>query len=283
MDPTHKTPVGAPFGWPRHFFDFDRTAAANADPSYIQRFVKFDLQSQLSMQKEWDGKNPLTLWLALLKRTQFPDETTALNELNKVNMKWSIADPEERWSDFISRLQRIQAIKPKNKPMTVLSDKAIVKAILSNFFIVSIWIECWPLYQDSEDIQGLIFEVKQRYNTWCARWQSASANVQNEQRITEIANLRDTATWDDLPKTWTSRPLIPVQSSEPGKSRRSVSSFKPSKKPRSINVPTLSVDAVNSFQTNERPRVPSPNHRIVVVARKSFIKNLNISMHNQYI
>ncbi|KAL0249102.1 hypothetical protein GEMRC1_004336 [Eukaryota sp. GEM-RC1] len=225
MDPNHKTPVGAPFGWPRHFFDFSRTAAAHADPSYIQRF-------------EWDGKNPLTLWLALLKRTQFPDETTALNELNKIKMKWSITDPEERWSDFISRLhrvlQRTQAIKPKNKPMTALPDKAIVKAILSNIGIVSIWIECWPLYQDSPDIQGLISDVKERYDTWCERWKSAPANVQNEQRIAEIAHLRDTATWEDLPKSWTSRPLIPVQSSEPGRSRRSASSSKPpSKKPRS--------------------------------------------------
>ncbi|KAL0238428.1 hypothetical protein GEMRC1_012901 [Eukaryota sp. GEM-RC1] len=48
-DPNHKPLVGAPFGWPRHFFDFVRTVAANDDPSYIQRFVKFDLQSQLLM------------------------------------------------------------------------------------------------------------------------------------------------------------------------------------------------------------------------------------------
>ncbi|KAL0248145.1 hypothetical protein GEMRC1_003381 [Eukaryota sp. GEM-RC1] len=223
MDPNHKTPVGAPFGWPRHFFDFSRTAAAHADPSYIQRFVKFDLQTQLSMQKEWDGKNPLTLWLALLKRTQFPDETTALNELNKIKMKWSITDPEERWSDFISRLhrvlQRTQAIKPKNKPMTALPDKAIVKAILSNIGIVSIWIECWPLYQDSPDIQGLISDVKERYDTWCERWKSAPANVQNEQRIAEIAHLRDTATWEDLPNLGL---LAPSSRSKP-----------PSKKPRS--------------------------------------------------
>ncbi|KAL0238345.1 hypothetical protein GEMRC1_012818 [Eukaryota sp. GEM-RC1] len=151
-------------------------------------------------------------------------------------MKWSIADSEERWSDFISRLHRVlqetQAIKPKNKPMTALPDKAIIKAILSNIGLLPIWIEFWPLFQDSHDIQGLIYEVKQRYDNWCKRWQSAPANVQNEQRIAEIANLRDTATWEDLPKSWTSRPLIPVQSSEPGKSRRSASSSKPSKKPR---------------------------------------------------
>ncbi|KAL0252225.1 hypothetical protein GEMRC1_001437 [Eukaryota sp. GEM-RC1] len=154
------------------------------------------------MSREWNGTTPLQLWIALLRRTQYTDVTVALNELNKIKGKWSINDPEERWGDFISRLhrvlQRTQAIKPKNKPMTAFPDKAIIKAILSNLGIVSIWIECWPLYQDSQDIQGLIFEVKDRYDTWCDRWQSAPANVQNEQRIAEIANLRDTATWEDL-------------------------------------------------------------------------------------
>ncbi|KAL0233067.1 hypothetical protein GEMRC1_011814 [Eukaryota sp. GEM-RC1] len=237
MDPNHKAPIGAPFGWPRHFFDLVRTAAQSADPSYVQRFVKFNIQTQLSMSREWNGTTPLQLWIALLRRTQYTDVTVALNELNKIKMKWSINDPEERWGDYINRLhrvlQRTQAILPKNeKVMTALSDKAIIKAIMANLGIVSIWLELWPAYQDSNDIQMLFYQVKQQYDNWCDRWKSSAASVQNEQRIAEIANLRGTATWEELPKSWTSRPLIPVQS-EPGKPRRTSSSVKPMKKSRS--------------------------------------------------
>ncbi|KAL0242637.1 hypothetical protein GEMRC1_005200 [Eukaryota sp. GEM-RC1] len=192
------------------------------------------------MSREWNGTTPLQLLIALLRHTQYTDVTVALNELNKIKMKWSINDPEERWGDYINRLhrvlQRTQAILPKNeKVMTALSDKAIIKAILANLGIVSIWLDLWPAYQDSNDIQMLFYQVKQQYDIWCERWKSSAASVQNEQRIAEIANLRDTATWEELPKSWTSRPLIPVQS-EPGKSRRTSSSVKPMKKPRSEEI-----------------------------------------------
>ncbi|KAL0235785.1 hypothetical protein GEMRC1_002367 [Eukaryota sp. GEM-RC1] len=223
MDPNHKAPIGAPFGWSRHFFDLVRTAARTADPSYVQRFVKFNIQTQLSMSREWNGTTPLQLWIALLKRTQNTDVTVALNELNKIKMKWSINDPEERWGDYINRLHR------NEKVMTALSDKAIIKAILANLGIVSIWLELWPVYQDYNDIQMHFFQVKQQNDNWCDRWKSSAASVQNGQRIAEIANLRDTATWVELPKSWTSRPLIPVQS----KSRGASSSVKPMKKTRS--------------------------------------------------
>ncbi|KAL0236289.1 hypothetical protein GEMRC1_002871 [Eukaryota sp. GEM-RC1] len=113
--------------------------------------------------------------------------------------------------------------------MTALSDKAIIKAILANLGIVSIWLELWPVYQDYNDIQMHFFQVKQQNDNWCDRWKSSAASVQNGQRIAEIANLRDTATWVELPKSWTSRPLIPVQS----KSRGASSSVKPMKKTRS--------------------------------------------------
>ncbi|KAL0246878.1 hypothetical protein GEMRC1_008084 [Eukaryota sp. GEM-RC1] len=149
-------PASSPLGDPKYFFDIGRIAAKEADTRWVSRLVAYPVQQQMNYLGTATTSSD-ELFRQIILRTQFKNILTARNKLNEVQMNWSIQDYEQRWLDFIKRfdkvLNRSTLIKSSTEPSyTMLDERTIIKALLTNIGLASLYLELWPKWEDS--LQG---------------------------------------------------------------------------------------------------------------------------------
>ncbi|KAL0237776.1 hypothetical protein GEMRC1_012250 [Eukaryota sp. GEM-RC1] len=173
--PDYKQPTDKPLGQATFFFDIGRIAASDADTRWVPRLIDFRVQQQLSYLGK-STKDHRNLFIEIILRTQFREYITARNKINEVVMTWNIRDHEDRWLDFIRRfdkiLNRSTLIRTsKANVYSSLEERVIVKALLTNIGIASIYLTLWPEYKDSKDLHTFFTVALEHYNTWCKRWE----------------------------------------------------------------------------------------------------------------
>ncbi|KAL0231448.1 hypothetical protein GEMRC1_010852 [Eukaryota sp. GEM-RC1] len=197
-------PASSPLGDPKYFFDIGRIAAKEADTRWVSRLVAYPVQQQMNYLGTATTSND-ELFRQIILRTQFKDILTARNKLNEVQMNWSIQDYEQRWLDFIKRfdkvLNRSTLIKSPSEPSyTMLDERTIIKALLTNIGLASLHLELWPKWKDSKDLHSFFSIILEHYYQWCKKWTNGPTHVQLEQKNVEILMHRDKDSWNDIPK-----------------------------------------------------------------------------------
>ncbi|KAL0231408.1 hypothetical protein GEMRC1_010812 [Eukaryota sp. GEM-RC1] len=118
-----------------------------------------------------------------------------------------------------------------------LEERVIVKALLTNVGIASVYLNLWPEYKDSKDLHTFFAIALEHYNTWCKRWEHSPAHVQREQKDVEILVHRDKDSWNDLPKAMQRSATKSFSTSAGHKSRSSDQRVAPSPFPFSKEEP----------------------------------------------
>ncbi|KAL0231094.1 hypothetical protein GEMRC1_010499 [Eukaryota sp. GEM-RC1] len=169
-------PASTPLGDPKYFFDIGRIAAKEADTRWVSRLVAYPVQQQMNYLGTATTSSD-ELFRQIILRTQFKDILTARNKLNEVQMNWSIQDYDQRWLDFIKRfdkvLNRSTLIKSPSEPSyTMLDERTISKALLTNIGLTSLYLEFWPKWKDSKDLHSFFSIILEHYYQWCKNGQT---------------------------------------------------------------------------------------------------------------
>ncbi|KAL0243213.1 hypothetical protein GEMRC1_005774 [Eukaryota sp. GEM-RC1] len=233
--PDYKQPTDKPLGQATFFYDIGRIAASDADTRWVPRLIDFRVQQQLSYLGK-TTKDHRNLFIEIVLRRQFREYITARNKINEVVMNWNIRDHEDRWLDFIRRFDKILNRSTlmrtsKANVYSSLEERVIIKALLTNVGIASVYLTLWPEYKDSKDLHTFFAVALEHYNMWCKRWEHSPAHVQREQKDVEILVHRDKDSWNDLPKAMQRSATKSFSTSAGHKSRSSDQRVAPSPSP----------------------------------------------------
>ncbi|KAL0249261.1 hypothetical protein GEMRC1_004494 [Eukaryota sp. GEM-RC1] len=178
-------------GFPHHELDLVREAMGEVDVTRLQEFVPLVTSYGWKISGVWDGANNSTLWMVILLKTQHSNMIDATNAINRINMDWSIANDDFRWSNYLERFQ-----KAAYKCSFICEDvtnptfghsiriKELMKIFLIHMGSAQLWFTFKSKIEEGkyENFSQFFKDLRPAYITWCTSIGS-SIELKNKARL----------------------------------------------------------------------------------------------------